>query len=207
MKKSIQRSGMKNKKKLYVPTVIEVAVLSVASALALTAFVVLGRISSRYSHYISVVAHWLVVGLHWTIDRLSSQRFAGVTSLAVWMIIGVVIYATLWSAINYLRITHDELNPVHGMVVPEGYQKSIDSRARLARVILRTIAGFMLVIWLAVVTLVIAPPTFAMFYRGSRSVEHLSTPLLVIPIVVAVVSEFVTIMLMRLIFLRTRIFI
>ncbi len=198
---------MKNKKRLHVPTFTEVAMLSVASALALTAFVVVGKISSRYSHYISLVAHWVVVGLHWVLDRLSSQRFAGVASLAIWMIIGVIIYATLWSAINYLRITRDDLNPVHGMVVPYGYEKSNDARARLSRVILRSVAGLTLVIWLGLVALVIAPPTFAMFYRGSRSVEHLSTPQLIIPIVIATVSEFVTIMLVRLIFLRTRIFI
>ena len=195
-----------DKKTLFVPSLYELEYLFITSFAVLTLALIvpaLRQFDATNYHFIgditgSFISRYLV--------KLNNPSLVKPITIIVWMIIGALVYLVLWMVITTFKTYGDDISPLHGLVVPRGYNRSREKHTIIARVVTRTLAVAGFIAWLVIFFGGTLPYCNAIFLTTLSHVSVLSFLKALFATVQVTVSLYTFIVLIRLVLLRKRIF-
>lgn len=191
--------------RLYVPTKIELVYLffcSVLTLFLLSVVPILKKSDPATYHYMSdTIGEYISKVL----VKLHGHAWSTTITVLLWVILGIFVYIVLWSCASLYNAYKSDVLPSK-VLVPKGYKRSSNNFDLLARIAIRTIALVLFLAWMILFLGATLPRFTALFTESLSSFKWHSLLDIFGSIIVVMVGYFVAMVLVRLIYLRKRIF-
>ena len=191
--------------RLYVPTKIELVYLffcSVLTLFLLSVVPILKKSDPATYHYMSdTIGEYISKVL----VKLHGHAWSTIITVLLWVFLGIFVYIVLWSCASLYNAYKSDVLPSK-VLVPKGYKRSSNNFDLLARIAIRTIALVLLLAWMILFLGATLPRFTALFTESLSSFKWHSLLDIFGSIIVVMVGYFVAMVLVRLIYLRKRIF-
>ncbi len=190
----------------FIPTRFELIALPSTSLLFLTlsnSFELLRSVDGR--NYLMVINFMeaQVKSFLGVIDRLIG---ATAPLVVFWMFVGIIVYILLWLGMGAYSTYKNDLPSEKGMIVPANYNHARVLRGSIVHLLVRILAGGLLLIWLYLLFAEVLPYASEIFLKG---IEKISLKTLYYGALSALVLSawlFTITVLARCVMLRDRIF-
>lgn len=190
----------------FVPTKIELIALPLVGLLFLTlsnSFQLLRSVDGNNYQLIIDFIEAQVESFLSAVDRL-----VGSTAPLVlfWMFVGIVVYVLLWLGLGIYNAYRSDLPNEKGMVVPRDYNHARVLRGGVAHMLVRVIAGALLITWVVLLFTEVLPYASQLFVREVENISLLTLAYAMLATLVLSAWLFTIMVLCRCVVLRDRVF-
>lgn len=195
-------------KRAFIPTVFEIAMLTLISILALALVNLLPALRAGQVENYSLYGGYLGDFIENLIAPIENQQTSNIIVIGFWATVGLISYIVVWAVINVIHAYKNDIPPskAKGFIMPRNSEQKDIWYSSLGRVLIRVLASLGLLYWLYLLLGSIFPFASSNFLLAVTELPRMWPVAVLSSIVLLVISLYVMIILARCIFLRERVF-
>lgn len=193
------------KERLFIPTKFEIVYLlmaSISTLLLISITPILKKSDPDSYHYIGENIGDLISKI---LTNFNGPKWVPIITVFLWILVGVLVYILLWVCVSLFNAYKSDA-PVSRLIVPRGYKRSSNYFDLLGRLAIRTLAILALIVWIVLFFGATLPKTNTLFVDAFTDFKLSSVLDVASSVLLLMTGYFVIIVLIRLIYLRKRIF-
>ena len=192
--------------KVFLPTLYEAVSLSLLGAGLMTLGLILSSLKDYDARNYNFFSTTLKSLIDKQLDKLNTPFWTVVITYGLWMICGMLLYIGIWFAATLYHSYREDSLPLHGFLTPKGYNRHGELVTVIVRAIIRVVALVMTITWIIVLLRSILPYLTTVFTTSLSPLNYRTPFTLLVSSLLLGAAVFVLIVLIRMIFLRKRIF-
>ena len=196
----------KHAKRAFIPTIFEIVVLTFVSLAALIAVNILPALRAGHVEDYSLFSDYTRDFVERLVAPIENQQTSNIIVIMLWLSVGVISYLVVWVIATIIHAYQNDLPPSHGFILPRGIIQRKVWYSALGRVLVRVLATIGLLYWTYLLLGSIFPFASSSFLEAVTELPQMWPLVILSSVLLTAISLFVTIILLRSIFLRERVF-
>ncbi len=190
---------------IFIPSKYEVASLLAIAAAALFMINSLS-ITNLYGNGEVISTDYFQTTVDKIVEPLSGETGKKFVTLFIWGVIGMLVYLLCWGTATIAHAYKNDIPPLSGFMVPQGYAKTNTWQTILARLLIRFIATVLVFVWFYLFFSKVLPYASELFLGTFVDFNLMKLLNAGLSIIVTAAGLFMFNVFLRCMFLRTRVF-